>query len=43
LFKKCTMAYSTSFYRNHSTFIISNPNIFFCSFLPMLFWIVQFH
>jgi len=43
LFEKCTMACFTSFYRNHSTSIVSSLNIFFCSFLPMLFWIFQFH
>jgi hypothetical protein len=36
LFKKCTMVCSTNFYRNHSKFIISSPNILFCSFLPFL-------
>jgi hypothetical protein len=41
LFKKCTMACSISFYRNHSTFEVSNPNILFCSFLPMLSWIIS--
>jgi hypothetical protein len=42
LFTKCIMAYSGNFYRNHSKSIVSNPNIHFCSFLPMLFWIFQF-
>ncbi len=43
LFEKCTMACSVSFCKNHSTFVISSPNILFCSFLPMLFWIFQSH
>ncbi len=43
LFKKCTMACCTSFYRNHSTSVVNSPNVLFCSFLPMLFWIVQSH
>ncbi len=37
LFKKCTMACSTSFCRNCLTSIINSPNILFCSFLPMFF------
>jgi hypothetical protein len=43
LFEKCTMACSTNLYRNRLTFVVSSPNIIFCSFLPMLFWIFQFH
>jgi hypothetical protein len=43
LFERCTMACSISFYKSHSTSVISSPNIFFCSFLPMLFWIFQSH
>jgi hypothetical protein len=43
LFQKCTMASSSNFYRNRSTFIISSQNVLFCSFLPMLFWIAQSH
>jgi hypothetical protein len=39
LFKKCTMAYFASFCRNHSTSVISSPNILFCFFLAMFFWI----
>jgi len=39
LFKKCTTTYFVSFCRNCSTFLVSNPNILFCSFLPMFFWI----
>jgi hypothetical protein len=41
LFKKCAMVCSTSFYKNCSTYIISNPNILFCSFLPILLKISQ--
>ncbi len=41
LFQKCTMACSTNFYRNRSTSVVSSPNILFCSFLPMLFWIIS--
>ncbi len=41
LFEKCTMAYRTSFYRNHLTFVVSNPNFLFCSFLPFRSWIFQ--
>ncbi len=37
------MVYSASFYRNCSTPIVSSPNILFCSFLPILFWIFQSH
>jgi len=37
LFEKCTMACFASFCRNHLTYIISNPNILFCSFLSMFF------
>ncbi len=43
MFKKCTMACFANFCRNHSTSIVSNPNIIFCSFLPMSFQIFQFH
>ncbi len=41
LFEKCTMACYASFYKNHSTSIVSSPIFFFCSFLPFLFWIFQ--
>jgi hypothetical protein len=37
LFEKCTMVRSTNFYKNRSTFVVSSPNIFFCSFLTILF------
>jgi hypothetical protein len=43
LFKKSTMACSANFCKNHSTSVICRPNILFCSFLPMFFWIFQFH
>jgi hypothetical protein len=43
LFEKCTMASSSNFCRNRSTSIVSSQNVFFCSFLPMLFWIAQSH
>jgi hypothetical protein len=43
LFKKCTMVYLANFCKNRSTSIVSSPNIFFCLFLPMLFWIFQSH
>jgi hypothetical protein len=39
LFKKCTMAWHTIFYKNHLTSVISSPNFLFCSFLPILSWI----
>jgi hypothetical protein len=43
LFEKCTMAYSTSFYKNCFTSIVSSPNILFYSFFAMFFWIFQSH
>ncbi len=43
LFQKCTMVYSTNFYKNCSTSLVSNPNILFCSFLPISLWIFQSH
>jgi len=39
LFKKCTMACSANFCGNHSTSIVSSPNILIFSFLPTFFWI----
>jgi len=37
LFEKCTMAYFTSFYGNHSTFVINNPIFFFAPFFQCCF------
>ncbi len=43
LFEKCTMACSANFCINYFTFVISHPNILFCSSLVMFFWIFQSH
>ncbi len=42
LFRKCTMACFTNFYKNRSTSIVSNLDFIFCSFLPMFFGFSNF-